>query len=468
MRVPRRTLRSSACFAVLVFAFLVAGTAVAQEGGGRTGAVLEFSGRRSAATRSAVVDGVSNDLELVAESDVETVAERLGADLATPQGIAAVATELGLSLVITGELSGSGRRARATIRIYDVEGTELGMREIAAVSGRRNQSEAEEAGAQLVRDAISQVEQREADRLAEQQAAADAARDRVQQEERERPRETAPPPQQTTQRAHPFITLYGGITIRTRDAEITREALSAATYSNAYPELTIAAELRPFADGALAGVIAQAELAYGLFLSSVDATNRDMTTGEATPIDSTTSYHFGLNAGYLLGLGAIELGGTVGFGYDVFALSENTIMGSAKYPHLRIAPMVRIAIIPRLLEAQVDLALRLCFGTGDIATRYAANSSALGFEALAGVAGTLDFGLSYAIKFGYVGYSLSLDGMPQATQPQGIDGSESALRVMLLAGYSFGTTTTGPASSSGSNAAAEPEEGEAAPEGGVE
>jgi hypothetical protein len=72
-------------------------------------AVLSFEGPRSAMMRDAVVESVSDEVEVVPNKEVQGAASRLGADLSSSDGKIAVARELEIDVWIEGRVDRAGK-----------------------------------------------------------------------------------------------------------------------------------------------------------------------------------------------------------------------------------------------------------------------------------------------------------------------------------------------------------------------
>src|SRR5690606_21453343 len=91
--------------------------------------VLSFEGgRRAAAARDAVVTALAPEVQLVTEQQAVSTAERIGVDVSTPEGMAAVVSNLGITMVVLGAIEGRGRSAQMVITVVDPENSELARR----------------------------------------------------------------------------------------------------------------------------------------------------------------------------------------------------------------------------------------------------------------------------------------------------------------------------------------------------
>lgn len=433
----RRFVQVLCAVGVAAAALLVTSEAAAQH----KGVILDFDGRGGNIARRAVVRAVSDHLELERSSNFESRASDLGADLSSPPGVAQVAQDLGVDLVIRGEVSGRGRRARTIIRVLDSGGNEVARREAGSPAGRRGRRRVGAAAVEAVQQAIEELDRRAADQ-AEETGGDDGMGGAGggdlglgggldeelgdEEEELEEPGEPADVP---------YLRLMLGVGIRSRSAQINLATGGTRGYdATLYPEIGVWAEARPFAgdDGALHGLFAQAHFLYAVGLSSQEEVGPDMFNDIGS-----SALRFLLQIGYLVGVGDGELGGGLGVGYDAFVLDSNGTMASTKYTHLRPGLTFRYPLVEDLLGLQLDAGLRIGLGAGDIAPFFGESASAFGFDFGGAVAGSLDNGLSYALRIGYVGYSLSFEGDAADMANTANDGYDGYFNVTLNVGYDF-------------------------------
>ena len=403
----------------------------------RRGVVLEFSGRGGGVARNAVVSAASEELELVPQDEFTSRASSLGADLDDPAGVAQVAQEMDVDLVIVGEVRGRRRRARTTIRIMDRDGNEVASEETASPPGRRGRQRLERAAARALEQAIAAVPERAPEPEPVESAAGGGdlfgpGDDEIppgddegfEDEEDDEPGERL---------AVPLLEAMIGFGVRTRSATVTLDTGGERGYSaGLFPEISVRLMLRPFAssDGALRGVFLHAEAFHSIGLSS-----QDRETGEEI---GSSALRIFAQLGYLISAGSMEIGGALGVGYDAFLLDENTTMSSSKYTYLRPGAVLRVPLSDELVGLQIDAGLRVGLSTGGLTPMFAASASHFGYDAGAALYGNLESGLAYALRLGYVGYSLSFEGdalMP--TTNQGVDGSDGYFFITLNGGYQF-------------------------------
>lgn len=417
---------------LLAGALLHAPEAAAQQ---HVGVVLDFDGRRGAIARRSVVRALSDELELARSSEFEDRARALGADLDEATGIAAVAQDMGVDVVVLGEVRGRGRRARTVIRVLDAQGNEVARREEGSPAGWRGQRRIGQAAVEAVEQALAEIGRREPAEEPEpierplpggglDEELFGEALEEEEEEEEDGPGERA---------AVPLLEAMVGFGVRTRNAEIVLAPPGGTRGYEAglFPEISLRFELRPFAsaEGALRGIFAHAEGFHSIGLSS-----KDRDTGEEI---GSSALRFFAQVGYLADAGSLQLGGGLGFGYDAFLLDENDTMSSAQYTHLRPALIGRMPISGELVQLGLDAGLRVVFGTGDLVPMFGESASAFGFDVGGAVFGNLESNLAYALRLGYVGYSLSFEGEAEMMVDNAVEGTDGYLFLTLDAGYQF-------------------------------
>lgn len=411
--------RLGLAFGVLVMGALGTSTAAAQW----STAVLDFEGRGGGRARGAVVRVIDEWVDLRDSSALESAAAETGADLGTDSGIGQAARAANISMVVGGQVTGSGRRAKVQIRFLDSTGTELTSAiEPALPHNRRSRQRFNQQIATAVGEALAAL-----DRQAEEQRAAEERREAAEfnalgdgsadeYEPYDGGDEEAPA------RTVPFVRALVGIDGRARNANINLANDFRKTYSAFFAQFSFTLEARPLASlgEVYSGVFLVLDGAVGLGLS----TEVERVGGAIVPVD-TSSLRLNVLAGYLYDFGVLEVGASIGYAHDAFSLGPNDTIPSASYEALRIAALLRVPLMDDLLGAFLDVGPRIVLGTGDLAPTYGTSASAFGFDLLVGLAGALDFGLTYSARFGYVGYNLSFDGpgaLPQDTADNGSDG----------------------------------------------
>jgi len=420
---------------VAASALLIANEAAAQ----RTAVILDFDGRGSGLARRAVVRALSDEVELARSADFESRASDLGADLSSPTGVAQVAGDMGVDLVVRGEVTGRGRRAQTVIRVLDAGGNEVARRQSGSPAGRRGQRRIGAAAVEAVQQAMEELDRRDAEAAANEPADMGGGMggdlglgggldDELLEEEEEDDEPSEPA-------AVPYLQLMLGLGGRGRSAEVTLATGGTRGYdAGFYLEIGLWAEARPFAgdDGALKGIFVQGDFFHSIGLSSEEEIGPDM----FQEIDSS-ALRFSFQAGYLIGVGDGELGGGLGYGYDAFSLAENDTMSSTTYSYLRPGVTFRYPLMEQTLGIQADVGLRIVLGTGDLAPFFAESASAFGWDIGLALPGSLDNGLAYALRGGYTSYGLSFEGEADVMANTAEDGSDGYWHVTANVGYEF-------------------------------
>lgn len=431
--------------AAVAISSLLAASGVAEAQ--RTSAVMvEFEGRRGRALTNSVARVIEDDVSLRDASESRAAARRLRARLDSPQGISAVARDLGVDLVVTGEVSGSRRRPRLAITIYDADGNELSSGSTVVPRGRRGARNVQRTAARAIREAVSTIEDRRRREMQQQEAEIEERDQEILAGggiDDEDPRDDDDDDGDGGPDARPdvpFLVAYIGIGGRTRSASvniittqpggITREAVRQYQVG-LFPELSARLELRPFKSdpGIVGGLYAQFDLAKSLGLESQD---------EDGSIIETDAFRFMGQVGLMLeAADGIEVGPLLGFGWDSFTLGENMVMPSADYGFMRIGVVGRIGVLDEnLLYLQPEVGYRLLLGVGDLGTAFGTEASG-GFSWDLGVAagGGLDIGLVYALRLALTQYNFSFTGA--GTEAAGTDGDDFGFSFAVQAGWAL-------------------------------
>ncbi|MAQ16265.1 MAG: hypothetical protein CMN30_15925 [Sandaracinus sp.] len=409
------------------------------------GVVLDFSGRGSGGARNAVVRAASEKLDLQRSSDAEDAARNIGADLSQPAGIAAVAQDQGLTLVITGEVTGRGRRARTHIHVYDDQGNEVAYREAGRPTGRANQRRISAAAVEAIDQALGAVQQRRQEEA--------LARQRAEEEDRRRmaalaaehdARQAEEEEDEVPENALPLISAFIGIDGRNRNAEATFTSGGGRGYDlGLYPELSLRLESFPLGRSASAarGIYAQVDLAFALALSSQEL-QADGTPG---PEIDTSAWRMLIQAGYQYPLDddSFRIGALLGFGIESFTIGDNSVLASTRYSFLRLGVVGDARLYEQLLRLRVDFGYRIVFGVGDIADP-AADPNALGSEASGGafdvgasLGGHLAMGLAYGLRFGFTRYSFDFSGDAGDPEAVGSSFTDKGINLSVQIGYAY-------------------------------
>lgn len=418
-----------------------------------SGAVLRVRGRGASAARTAIIQAAEQRLVLASRQDVEAAASELGVDLGTPEGRQAVAQHLGLHVLIDGRVSGRGRRARTTIRVYGTDGNEVASESAGRPTGRAGRNRIRRATDTALDVALAAV-------AAEMEAAAQRRRE---EEAAERARMQAEIAQDQAE-LHgdeeeddasgggglPLVRILAGWQGRKRSAEINLASGGASTYdSGFYTELGLRLESFPLGNSASAirGLYLDVDFRISLGLSSQEVDGTGAPVGNEL---TTTTWRLLANAGYQYPIGGgcegegedevcapptALVGALVGYGLDSFSIDDNTTMSSANYSFLRLGLTASVTLAGEMLAVRGDFGYRLTFGAGDLATEFGEDASVSGLDFGLGLGGKHTSGLSYLVRFGYSRYGLDFSG--NATREPAVDGSDSAIEIFAGLGYSL-------------------------------
>ncbi|MEO0323435.1 MAG: hypothetical protein AAF447_10795 [Myxococcota bacterium] len=424
-----------ACVGVPAIVSVAPSVAAAQ---GRRGAVLAFRGRGGPAVRREVVAAANARLELVPRAEVRAQAESLGVDLATVGGRAAVAEQLGLSVLLEGRVRGRGRAAVSELRAYDDRGELRSQREGPGPNGRANRLLLRDLATEIVDETVFAIQQREA---AEEEARMQAEM-RAQRAAAEVAEQAAGDPEvrRVNAGALPLLRATVGVQGRTRDARVDLVEGGARTYdAGLYPELTLRFEsffLRQ-KEGLARGLYAELAFAFALGLSSNELTTDGSGTTSSRTID-TSAWRLLVQLGYQLPLAQdrVLLGALVGFGIDTFDLGENTTFFGSRYTQLRTGIVAQLQIVQELLVARLDAGFLPVFETGDLGTQHGDGGATRGFDLGLALTGRLGAGFAYGLRVGYTRYSLGFGG-DEAAGPVGSGGFDRSLTMGLELGGTF-------------------------------
>ncbi len=365
--------------------------------------------------------------ELIAAAEIETAVARTQADLGTAEGRAAVARELQIDFLVFAVVTGSGRRTRTTLAIFDASGADVATKEGGAPTGRRAAAQMRALATELAEAGLPPIRERRA-------ALATATPTTATPTETEpTPPVDQPPPEEGPSGPRPspaVVRITAGIDLRTRDTAVNVTGETPRTYSSTFPEVSARVEVWPFANDAGAGAGF-----HGVFETSFAAWLKSRTARTGEEFSSSTFRLLG-SLGYLIGVAdnVLHIGALVGFGMDTFSIAQNTTLPSASYPYLRLAGAVRVAIAGNALYAQAEGAYRLTFGMGDLGPAFGTTNSASGYDINIGFGGDLG-GFSYGARFAYESFALSFTG--PGTLGPGTTGSDSAIRITAHLGWSI-------------------------------
>lgn len=237
-------------------------------------------------------------------------------------------------------------------------------------------------------------------------------------------------------RATRTLSALAGLTVRRRLAQLSLEDGSRAKHdTGAFPELTVMARTRPFAQArdALGGVFADLEGAFAVGLATRER-------GAATDAGAS-ALRLRFAAGWLYEAGAFAAGGTLGFGIESFTLASNPVIGSSAYTFVRPGILARAELFGEAFAAELDAGYRAILSTGDVGAPFGQPAQAFGLDANVRLLGALDLGpgLSYGVQLGYQTQSLSFGQPKDPTLPGpfAVEGTDSSLSATLVLGIAL-------------------------------
>lgn len=386
--------------------------------------VLRFEGWRADQARRAAIRGLAEAHDLVEEDQLIETASQIGVDVSSPEGMAAVVEHLGVTLVIGGFVEGTGRRSTTTIWVMDVRGNELTRRTTTGPSSRSATQDIGAAATDAAAEALATIHRPEP--VVDPGPELPPEHDVV---------ETAPEHHMIEETDvsgrwnQPLVRALVGLRLRNRSASVAPNAATNRFDADMFPDIQIMAEVRPLsrAPGAERGLYfgISGGFSAGLSYFRLDGAQRDMMT-----------YNFELDAGYGLVLAEMaEIVLSAGFGIDGFDLSDGGLgdFPSVTYTFIRPAIQGRIRIVPdHLLVAEVGFGGRIVVDSGPIQILGPDGTSNGGIDFFLGLAGTIDPGFSWAVRFAYQSYFLGFSGNPGATS-----GTDEAIQIWLMVGWSF-------------------------------
>jgi hypothetical protein len=455
---------SSCLFLVLAVASLAS---VAEAQTTRTRAiVLSFEGWHADQARTAAVDGLSAAYDLITEQTAIDTAGQMGVDPATPEGMGAVVAQLHIELVVGGTVAGTGRSAETTVWVTDTQGNQLSTRTVRGPgTGRRGGTEIGNAALEACAEGVMSLHpvgpqpqpqprigptepvaqpqpqpepEPEADPTydIENEVAGESRGQRQDRERRARGGSEPSGPSMSGRWNQPIFRGLIGVDIRNRVASASPGADVNRFDADFAPTIQVLLETRPFAgqDDALRGLYAYAwtEVSAGLSYFP-DAATYDTAT--------MTMYGFDVGAGYAGTIAEIfELVGTIGFGMDGVGLSDlDRDTQPAHYPsamiqYVRPGIQARIRLVPDYLILESTFGGRILVGAGDLNTFGAPSGG--GIDWSLGLAGIIDPGFTWQVRFGYSGNYITY-GDPGDGAPFLDSGVEEAWRILIGIGWAF-------------------------------
>lgn len=481
MRFP--TLASRALFVAALVALSAAPTAIATtayaqprrvarqaESSNPRVIVLSFEGWHADEAREAVAEALATDYTVVAEADAITAADEIGVDVGTPEGMAAVVQHLRIDLVVGGSIAGTGRRSTLTLFVLDANGNELSNAEVpgpsrAAAMGPIGQAAIESCA--IAYQALPHAAEPEAEPEPE-----DPEGRSLEDLEHERPGERPgwgdPDHHEETSTEgrwnQPIISASLTGDIGSRSASLNPGPASTVYGFGSIGRLGINVDVRPLAQSndALRGLYAHLDLGFSLgtlYLPADEA--EDALPAQTFSLEVAVGYAFTIAE-------AVELIGSVGFGYDTFSQTApervfNLDFPSTAYPYLPITVGGRVRLLPSSmtgfdLHLEAAVGPRILFGGGELAAIDGpyfpatggtscgipnrdldcgnfGNVGGVGVNFYAGLGFIIDPGITLGLRFQYVGYFLGFsNGEGSRAQESGTDEN---MRLQLMAGYSF-------------------------------
>jgi len=422
--------------------------------------VFPFDGTRSYArrARSTVGDAVDGIVEVVSSDELRAAIAEFEIDTDREDAAMELATVVAAPIIFTGEIEGRGRRARTVIIAKDANGEELGRREAGSPRTPSGREEIAVMARELATEATVVYEERrraqlEAARQAEIEAARQAEIDQELLEEIDGGEgsegDGGDDGEGPGESLYPLIQVTGGLTFRNRNVTIDRVGPDGGPVlpveydvPGLFPEFSLHIEARPLnGNGAIAaGLVTWLDFAVAFGLTSE-------TAGDGQELD-TSVFQVEGGVGYLYPVDIFQAGVNLAVGHESFDLEENLILPSMDYTYLRIGLDGRMRLLDGLVEPRVFFGYRIVLGVNDELTDFFGSSTtANGIDVGVGVAGVIWEGLTYLVRFDYVRWSLSFDGIPEGdrdiedpamrTREVGEDGTDDGIRLTIQAGWSF-------------------------------
>jgi hypothetical protein len=439
-----------------------------------TGAVLEFRGWRSGAARKAVTKGVAEVVDLTEEHALADAVDLLPSGLSTPEGRAALASELDLTVVVSGRVKGRGSRARTVIVVSDRFGARLAARKVASPL---RASALASAAADLVESVLDEASSTRESAL-ENGARPNASRTPVRaarvairattprttdeylppgpitpssvERAAASPRRTKAPARSVTKAAgagrvqlrvageddaRRWLSVRTLLHLRDRAAKIDlSDDRTASHRSGFFPEIGFEIDARPFSRPGLRGLRGAFRMAVGVGLSSMEDGDQRV---------DTSALRLSAELGYDHDFDAFQVGATLGLGTDSFSLGTNDVIGSAAYTYVRTGFFAAYRLLDERVVVGLDFGVRPVTTTGDLGIRYFQTVSATGIDVQAGLSGRFEGGFTYSAGVGFLRYGLDFENALSERPEQLADlaiatgGSDASLLLKLQAGWVF-------------------------------
>lgn len=388
---------------------------------------LEVLGPGAAQHRPVIEAQLSTVLTLAAAAAPVIVGPLgpVGPGAASPRSSA---NEPNVALAVRIQLVGHGRRARAIVDVSSGDGYPLLSRTVPGIGSSMGREVLAAAALDAVRDGAVSLVQHERSRAREESLRRARAAEESRREQQRAQREAAEDGHDDAVR----LRASGGLALRIRTLDVVLAGRDELVYeSGPFAELALLVEARPFAadGGWLRGFYAEIVGATALGLTALQQDGGSLDVGAARVLGS---------AGYRYAMGPVEVGGSMGFGLDVFSLDPESIVPSTTLAYFRIGPSARLELIrDGLLAAKVDVGLRLPLGAGELGDTFGP-ASAFGFDASAGLEGRMGrfvYGLNLGLsRYGF-GWDEGASGGALASAEEATEAVDGSLWAMATAGY---------------------------------
>ncbi|MEZ4339706.1 MAG: hypothetical protein R3B82_24060 [Sandaracinaceae bacterium] len=391
--------------------------------------VLTFEGgRRGDTARDAAIAELASHVELVTEDQAVATAQSMGIDVSTPEGLAEVVRELGVTLVLTGAVQGRGRRGTTEMVVVDPDGVELARIEAPAPDRAADRAEIGRLAVEVIDQANAALEARNAPPPPEPEPEPTTPIVYDDEETRE--------PEQATRTGwrHPLVAILAGLRLRTVATAVDEQSTNTRFFFEAdmYPEIELAAWIRPLTDDAeplARGLLFGLHGSFSVGINYIDA---------ATGVENgMTTYRFRADVGYGYTIDdLVEIQGMVGFGIDGLDLQNSTAFPSVMLSYLRPAVVARVNLYRSMFVIDGGIGGRIGLDGGALPAAFGPGMFFGGVDLWLGFSGVIDPGFTYAARFGYVLHSLSFDG-GGGSFGVGSGGQDETIELRLLVGWAF-------------------------------
>ncbi len=389
--------------------------------------VLRFAGPRADAAREAVMIEIASYVELVAEDQAVATAEAMGVDVSSPDGMARVVEEMGISLVVAGSVE--GRRGPLRLTVVNPRGEPLARRDAPYPSDSATLGA---AAVQAIEDAQAELRRREAEARAAEQAAAAAAVAEAQPLPPDQldPVQTEPetPSEPLGGWRQPVLQLLVGTRLRVETMDALGEDGRGPFFAtDAYPELDAKVVVRPLASAP--------DLSRGLYLAAEGGVSLGIRyLGELGDTRDMMSFRLRIDAGFGYSGEVFEIVGMVGLGVDGVSLDQSDGFESYALTYLRPGALGRVQLFETYVVAELGLGGRVGLDAGSLAAAYGPGLAFGGVDLFLGLGGIVE-GFTYAARFGYSYVALGYDGA--GPRFDAASGTHEAFEGRLLLGYSL-------------------------------